>query len=171
MRPMAEVHIVHVHNCGEAAFWKLFFDEEYNRRLFRGALGFPAYGQLSFEETDREIRRVTRLTPPVGDLPGPLRKVIGEGIGYQEVGVFDRQARRFAIDVVPNKMPDRLTVRGVLYTEAVDERTSRRRFDGTVAARLFGIGGMLEQRLIADMKANYAASAEFTNHYIAELGW
>jgi hypothetical protein len=171
MRRMAQVHIVHVYNCGEAAFWKLFFDEEYNLRLFLQALRFPAYEQLSLEENEHEIRRVTRLTPPVGDLPGPLRRVIGEGIGYREVGVFDRQARRFTIDVVPNKMPDRLTVRGVLHTEAVDERTSRRRFDGTVAARLVGIGGMLEQRLVADMKANYAASAEFTNRYIAELGW
>ena len=168
---MAAVHIAHVHNCGEDAFWKLFFDEEYNQRLVREALRFPAYEQLSLHETDSEIRRVTRLTPPVGDLPRPLRKVVGDGIGYQEVGVFDREARRFSIDIVPNRMPDRLTVRGVLYTEAVDQRTSRRRFDGTVTARLFGIGGMLEQRLIADMKANYAASAKFTNEYIAELGW
>jgi hypothetical protein len=166
---MPTVHIEHVYHCSEQRFWQLFFDEQFNQQLFRNGLGFPHYEQLSFEETPDEIRRVTSVMPRVGQLPSALKKVIGEGIGYREHGVFNKRRQRFAIRVVSNKMPDRLTVEGVLFTQPLSESSCRRLFDGTVEARIFGVAGLLEKRLIADLQASYADSADFTNRYLARL--
>jgi hypothetical protein len=165
---MPRVHIEHVYHCSESVFWQLFFNDEFNQRLFKEGLGFPQYEQLSFEETAEEIRRVTSVRPRVGQLPGPLKKVVGEGIGYREHGVFDKRTRRFSLHVVANKMPDRLTVEGVLFTEPLDQDRCRRLFDAAVQARVFGVGKLLENRLIADLQANYSDSADFTNRYLAQ---
>ena len=108
-----------------------------------------------------------RTPPDVNGLPASEEEVLAF---WQEHGVFDKRTRRFAIDAIPNKMPDRLTIKGVFYTQPIDERSSRRLFDGTVKAKLFGVGTLLEGRLIADMEANYEGSAKFTNRYIAEKG-
>jgi hypothetical protein len=164
---MPTVHIKHVYNCSEQRFWKLFFDDQFNQQLFRDGLGFPHYEQLSFEETPDEIRRVTSVMPKVGQLPSALKKVIGEGIGYREHGVFNKESQRFALRVVANKIPDRLTVEGVLFTQPLGESSCRRLFDATVEARMFGVAGLLEKRLIADLRASYADSADFTNRYLA----
>jgi hypothetical protein len=170
LAPMLQVRISHVHNCNEETFWKLFFDDEYNQRLFKGALGFPRFEQLEFEETDSEIRRVTSVVPAVGDLPRALKKLVGDGFAYEEHGVFDKRTKRFSINVLTSRMADRITFRGVLFTEPMSERSSRRLYEGTVEARIFGVGGLLEKRLAADLEARYADSARFTNEYIAEKG-
>jgi hypothetical protein len=167
---MLQVRISHVHDCNEETFWKLFFDDGYNQRLFKVALGFPRFEQLKFEESETEIRRVTSVVPAVGDLPRALKKLVGDGFGYEEHGVFDKQARRFSINVVTSRLADRITFQGVLFTEPMTDRSSRRRYEGTVDARIFGVGGLLEKRLAADLEARYADSARFTNEYIAEKG-
>jgi len=166
---MPEVRIVHVHECSEDTFWHVFFDHDYNQQLFGQALGFPHFEQLEFQETETEIRRVVSATPSVGELPRALKKLVGDGITYTERGVFDKRTKRFSIDVISSKLPDRITVRGTIYTEPVSAARSRRVFDGTVEARIFGVGGLLEKRLIADLEARYADSARFTNQYVEGL--
>ncbi len=166
---MADTRIEHIYNCSEDTFWnKLFFDEEYNRRLFKEALEFPVYEQTEFKETDSEVRRSIKVVPKLGPMPGPLKAVIGEGIGYVENGVFDKKARRYTIDITPNKLSDKVTIKGKLYTEPKGEGKCNRVFECTVTAKIFGVGGMLEKRVITDMQESYAKGAKFSNEYIAE---
>ena len=160
------MRIAHIHECSEDTFWHVFFDPDYNRQLFSQALGFPHFEQLEFRETETEIRRVVSATPSIGELPHALKKLVGDGITYEERGIFDKRTKRFSIEVISNKLPDRITVRGTIYTEPISDARSRRVFDGTVEARIFGVGGLLEKRLIADLEARYADSARFTNQYV-----
>jgi len=39
-----------------------------------------------------------------------------------------------------------------------------------VTAKMFGIGGMIEGRILADIKQSYDKAAEFTNRWIREKG-
>jgi len=167
---MAKVHLSHLYDCAEEKFWELFFDDAFNQRMFQQGLQFPVYEQLSFEETETEIRRVTHVVPKVGQLPSALKKLVGDQVGYRERGAFDKRTRRFEIDVIPDKAPDRLTVRGTLRCEPVDEGKCRRVFDATVEARVFGVGGLLEKRIIDDLRASYDGSAEYTNRYLNDPG-
>lgn len=168
---MASVRIEHTYNCSVDTFWdKVFFDEEYNRRLFKEALGFPGYEETKKEDKGDTVERTVEVTPKLGDLPGPLKKVVGDNVSYKEVGKFDKKAKRYNIKIVPNKLGDKLQIEGELWCEPQGDGKCKRIFSAEVKAKIFGVGGLLEKRLIADMEHSYAVGAKFTNEYIAEKG-
>ncbi len=168
---MAKVRVEHIFNCSEDTYWdKLFFEEEYNRRMFKDGLGFPVHEQIKQEDTGDAIVRVTDVVPKLGDMPAALKKLVGEGVGYREDGRFDKKTRRYEIKVTPNKLADKLHITGTLYTEPAGEGKCKRVYEGNVEAKIFGVGGMLEKRVIGDLETSYAKAATFTNDYIKEKG-
>ena len=168
---MTEARIVNELCCSEAMFWdNLFFDAEFNRRLFLEELGFSGWRVLRQQEISADIvERELEVTPPIGDLPGPLRAIIGEGLSYRELGRFDRKRRRYAVKATSAKLGDRLLVEGELFTESIDEKRCQRIFAVNVRARIFGVGSLVEKRVIADMDQSYATSARFIAQYVNEL--
>ena len=168
---MAERRIEHRFNCTVDTYWnKLFFDDEYNRGLFLETLHFEEYEVLSLEDTESEIRRVIRAIPKVGDVPGPLKKLLKNGAGYTERGVYEKGRGRYVVNVTPNSLPDKLTIKGVTKTEALEGGHCMRIYDATVIANIFGVGGMLEKRLLDDISKSYEKAAQFTNRWVAERG-
>lgn len=171
MPPMTQVRFEHTYECSEDTFWnQIFFDEDYNRRLYLEGLRFHEWREIERQDQGEALRRTVEVVPRIGDLPGPLKKVVGDGIRYKEIGNYDKNRRRYRIEVVPNSLADKLSVTGELFTEPLGEARCRRVFQGDVTAKIFGIGGMLEKRLIEDMQKSYARGAEFTNGYIREKG-
>lgn len=169
---MPSFRVDNVFDCSQITFWeKVFFDAEYNRRLFYDELHFAEWRELELENQGDRVRRLVKAKPPMADLPGPLRAAIGEGAGYEERGVFERATNRYDAKVKPNVLGDKVTVELVFRTEPLDDGRCRRIVDGTVVARVFVIGGMLEQRLMDDLKRSYEKSATFTNRFVAEKGW
>jgi hypothetical protein len=167
---MADVRIEHVYNCSEDTFWdKVFFDDDYNQRMFKDALNFPVYEQTKRDEDDQEVRRSINVVPKLGPMPGPLKAVIGEGLGYREDGVLDKKTRRYNIVITPNKLADKVTIKGVLYTKPQGDKCVRV-FECSITAKIFGVGGMLEKRIVADMETSYEKGATFTNEWLAEKG-
>jgi hypothetical protein len=96
--------------------------------------------------------------------------VIGEGIGYEERGVFDRSAQSYKVVVVPNKLADKLNVKVDQWTIADGDSKCRRKARAEVSVKIFGVGGAIEKRMLADLEKSYAKSADFTNRFIAEKG-
>jgi hypothetical protein len=173
---MTEARIVHELSCSESTFWdRLFFDAEFNRRLFLEELGFAGWRLLRQVDISADVvERELEVTPRIGDLPGPLRTLIGEGLSYREVGRFDKQRRRYSVKAKSTKLGDRLLVEGDLFTESIGEQTCRRIFSVRVTARILGVGGLLEKRVLSDLEQNYASSARFIARFanapsVAEL--
>jgi hypothetical protein len=168
---MTKARIVHELGCSESLFWdRLFFDEAFNRRLFLEELGFSSWrvvrrGDIAQPFVDMEIE----VTPKVGDLPGPLRTLVGEGLSYREIGRLDRQRRRYSVKAESGKLGDRLLVQGELYTEALGADRCRRIFEVTAEAKIFGVGGLLEKRVLSDIERNYEVSAGFITRYAKEV--
>jgi hypothetical protein len=168
---MASFRVENVFECSQSTFWeKVFFDAEYNRRLFYDELHFSEWRELEQTDEGERVRRRVKATPPIADLPGPLKAAIGDGAGYDETGVFERAKNRYDARVRPNVLGDKVTVELVFRTEPLDEQRCRRIVDGTVNARVMLIGGMLEQRMMDDLKRSYEKSAVFTNRFVAEKG-
>src|SRR3954463_9694350 len=116
---MATLEVEHTFNCSEATYWdRIFLDPEYNERLFKTELKFPVWRELSREVRGGLMHRVVEVVPYVGELPGPIKAVVGEGIGYEERGVFDRTAKSYKVVVVPNKLADKLNIKVDLWTVA-----------------------------------------------------
>jgi len=168
---MAEMLVEHVFKCSEETFWtKVFFDDEYNRRLFLELLKFPVWRVIKSEEHGDEVRRTIEASPPIGDLPGPLKAVVGDSAGYEERGVFDKKTRRYRVQVVPNRMSDKINVSVEMWTEPMGDAQCKRFARATATAKIFGVGGLLEKKLLADLERSYEKSAAFTNTFVGEKG-
>lgn len=166
---MAEFRVEHTFNCSEETFWsKIFFDPAYNSSLFSKRLKFSHWQETKREESPDKIVRVIEASPPMGDVPAALKSLVGDGVRYEERGVFERASKRYTVDVVPNRLADKIQVRIQITTQAAGPDRVIRRVNGTVQAKIFGVGGILEKKLIADLEKSYSKSAEFTNQWIAD---
>jgi len=106
----------------------------------------------------------------IGDLPGALKAVIGDNAGYEERGVFNKKTRRYQVAVVPNRMSDKISVSVEMWTEPLGETQCKRFARATATAKIFGVGGLLEKKLLADLERSYEKSAAFTNTFVGEKG-
>ena len=168
---MATLQIEHTFNCSEATFWdRIFLDAEYNERLFKGELKFPVWREVSREERGGALHRVLEVVPYVGELPAALKAVVGEGIGYEERGVLARDAKSYKVEVVPNRMAEKISVKVEMSTTPDGDNRCRRKARAEATVKIFGIGGTIEKRILSDLERSYAKSAEFTNKFIAEKG-
>ena len=168
---MAEIRVEHVFKCSEETFWtKVFFDDEYNRRLFKEVLKFPVWRVSKSEERGDEVLRTIEASPPIGDLPGALKAAVGDNAGYEERGVFDKEARRYRVQVIPNRMSDKISVNVEMWTESLGEGQCKRFARATATAKIFGVGGILEKKLLSDLERSYEKSAAFTNTFVSEKG-
>jgi hypothetical protein len=169
---MPSFRLEHEFPCSEDCYWeRVFFDEEYNRRLFYDELHFPEWRELEKKDEGPRVLRHVRALPPIGDLPGALKAVVGDGVGYEERGIYDRSTRSYDAKVQPNRLADKVTVAVMMKTERVDEHRCKRLVTGTVTARIPFVGGILEQRMIGDLTRSYVKNADFTKRFLAEKGW
>ncbi|HVU05107.1 MAG TPA: DUF2505 family protein [Polyangiaceae bacterium] len=167
---MADLRIEHVFETTDDGFWKLFFDPEYNRKLFLETLGFESWKIASFDESDSRIERVVDVVPKVGELPGPLKKLAEGGAGYRERDSFDKAQKRMKVTIEPSALQGKLTIGGTMYTKPEGDRRVRRIYDTSVVAKVFGVGGMIENRILSEVKTSYDQAAVFTNRWIKEKG-
>jgi len=158
--------------CSEETYWdKVFFDEEYNRRLFFDELHFVEWRELERKEQADRVSRVVKATPRLGELPGPLKALIGDSIGYEERGLLARGDRRYQAQASPNRMGDKVKVELTMSTTPAADGKCRLLVEGSVTARIFAVGSLLEQRMVQDLRRSYEKGAEFTNRFVAEKGW
>jgi Protein of unknown function (DUF2505) len=168
---MKERRIEHTYACSAEVFWnQIFLDDEYNRKLFLEELHFESWRVVSSEERGAEIHRVIENVPRLGDLPGPLKRLLEGGVGYEERGVLDRAAQRYRLEVTPRSLANKLTISGELSTTPLTERSCRRIYVARVEARVFGLAGLIEDRLLGDIEKSYNKAAVFTNRWIAAKG-
>lgn len=168
---MATLQVEHTFNCSEATFWeRIFLDPEYNERLYKTELRFPAWREVSREQHGSGLKRVVEVVPYVGELPAALKAVVGEGIGYEERGVLSRDTKSYQVEVVPNRLADKISVKVGLSTTPDGDNRCRRKARADVSVKIFGVGGTIEKRLLSDLERSYQKSADFTNRFIAEKG-
>lgn len=168
---MPEVTLRHEIDTDEETFWsKIVFDEAFNKKLYEGALKFPGWKLLETKEDDAKITRRVQVDPPIGDLPGPLKKVIGDRLAYTEDGTFDKKAKRYSFKVTPSTLADKTKVTGELWCEAIGDKKIRRLCRISVEVKVFMVGGMVEDRIMADLRASYDNSTKYTNEYLKESG-
>jgi hypothetical protein len=99
-----------------------------------------------------------------------MKKVLGDNMSYLEKGVYDKAKRRYHVDIVPSTLAGKIKVHGEMYTEPVGDKQCRRIFEASVEVSVFGLGKMMEKRIIEDLKKGYSRGARFTNEYAKEKG-
>lgn len=164
------VRIEHTFDCSEKAFWETFLQLDYNKEMFCQRLKFRRWEVLHFERTDAQVTRVVQVEPYIPDMPAPIKKVLGDNIGYKEEGVLDLTKNSYSLTVVPARLADKILVSGRQFTEAIEEHRCRRIFDATIEVKIFGIGSLIEKNIVSDMKKSYDIGSTFTKNYMQEHG-
>ena len=59
----------------------------------------------------------------------------------------------------------------VLRCEPLGEKKVTRVTEIDLEVKIFMVGGMVEDRIVSDMKDSYAKAAAFTNRYVKEKGY
>lgn len=165
---MVEARVEHTLNCTVDRFWKVYFDDSFNQRLFFGELKFAAFEVLKHEDSEDTLHRVVRVAPRVTGLPTPVQKVIGDGLAYEEDGTFDKQAKTFTIKVRPDRLANKFEMSGVLYCLPAEQTRVKRVFECSIRVKLLGVGGMIERQIVNDLRRDYDTAARFMNEYLAE---
>ncbi len=167
---MAETTIVDEFECTEETYWgKCHFDPEYNRRLYLEHLKFPDWRLVETKtEGDKTTRRVT-LDPPVGNLPGPVKKLVGDKLSYTENGTYDQKSGRYTFTITPSTMAEKTKITGEIWCETLGEKRIRRNTRIHVEVKVFMVGGMVEDKVMGDLKSSYATAAPFTNEFVKGL--
>src|SRR5262245_21655798 len=96
------VRIINTFRVSPRVFWQqLFFDEEYNRGLYR-ALGFPQCEVQKLETlADGRVHRVLRAVPPI-KAPEIIRRQLEGRLYYIEEGSYDPRTERWEFENRPS---------------------------------------------------------------------
>lgn len=162
---MAERSVEHEYPCDEETFWnELFLNEEHGQACYQ-ALGFGRYEVIRSEQREGRVHRVVEAVPPEVQLPGPLKKLLANGSGYRETGVYDPSTRQYEVNVTPFSLADRLEIRGKLYTRPTPSGCQRV-YVAQVKAKVFGIGALVERTILDNTEKAYAHSARFSREWL-----
>jgi hypothetical protein len=168
---MPEVTLRHEIDTDEDTYWaKCVFDADFNKKLYIDALKFPQWKLLDSKEDDAKIWRKVQVDPPTGDMPAAVRKVIGDRLSYVEEGTWDRKTKRYSFKVTPSTMAEKTKVAGEMWTEKLGEKKVVRITKINVEVKVFMVGGLVEDRIISDLRSSYDKGTVFTNQYIAQNG-
>jgi Protein of unknown function (DUF2505) len=169
---MADLTLRHEMDCDVDTYWeKCVLVEEYNRRLFFDELKFKSYELLEQKDLGDTVTRRVKAEPQTANLPGPVKKAIGDSFGYTEEGTYDRKAKRYSFRTIPGAFPDKVKIHGSMRCEPLGEKRVTRITEIHVDVKIFMIGGLVEDRIVADIKHSYAKAAEFTNTFVKEKGY
>ena len=164
---MKSFTLSHEINCDLDAFWKIFFDKEFNVALFRDGLQFPHYEVLELKDGEKEILRRVKVTPKM-DAPGPVAKVLGNSFSYVEDATFDKASKVLTWKTTPSSMADKVTTKGTIKAEPAGEGKVMRLSEFHYEAKVFGIGGLLESAFEKSLRSGWDKSAEFLNRWLKE---
>lgn len=168
---MAEFSVRNEFDCNEDTYWEhCQLDEDFNRRLYSEVLKFPGWKLLEQKKDGAKTIRRVHIDPPLGGLPGPAKKAIGDKFSYVEEGTYDPATHRYTFKVTPSTMGDKSKTTGELWTEKLGDKKVARFAKIHVEVKVFMIGGLVEDKIIADLKQSYEATAGFIKQYLAEKG-
>jgi hypothetical protein len=168
---MPEVTMRHEIDTDEDTYWaKCVFDADFNKKMYLDALKFPQWKLLDSKDDDAKIWRKVQVDPPTGDMPGAVKKVIGDRLSYVEEGTFDKKTKRYAFKVTPSTLAEKTKVAGEMWVEKLGDKKIVRHTKISVEVKVFMVGGLVEDRIIADLRSSYDKGLTFTNQYIKENG-
>jgi hypothetical protein len=169
---MAHLVLRHEMNCDADTYWeKCVLTEDYNRRLFLEQLKFLKYELIEQKDSGDKVTRRVKAEPESANLPGPLKKVVGDSLGYTEEGSYDRKTKVYSFRTIPAAFPDKVKIVGTMRCEPLGDNKVTRVTEIDVDVKIFMVGGMVEERIVSDIKRSYASAAEFTNAYVKEKGY
>ena len=147
------------------AYEALYFAEDFNVALCLELSLERSLVEFSFK--DGMLRRVTQVVPS-RDIPGPVAALMGGGrLEYTEHVEYRAGSMRGTWKTVPSLMRDKVDSHGTFQFAAEGDAVVRR-IEGEVKVKVFGIGGVVERFVVADVERSYADASTFTRGWLSK---
>jgi hypothetical protein len=163
---MLKFTLRHDLECDPKRFWEVYFDRDFNTKLY-AFLGFPEWTLVEQREEPDATVRVARAIPKM-EVPGPVAKLLGSSFAYTEEGRFDRAAKTYRFSMKPSTLADKVHNEGVLHVEPRGTDGCTRVVDLTAEAKVFGLGGMIEAATEKNHIVVWGKSVDFFNRWVKE---
>ena len=160
---MGKFSLRHTINCTEDVFWeKIYKNEDFNEKLYLHHLKF---GYTLEEGHPEGLKRRARVVPEM-DAPAVVRKALGEGVAFTEVGTFDPEKKIYDFYIEPSTLQNKIKITGKMWIEPVGDDKCKRCVDFDITAKIFGVGKVIEMFVEKNTTESYDDSARFTNEYL-----
>jgi hypothetical protein len=147
---------------------KLYFDEAFNVALCK-AVNLDRT-VLKRDEKGSHLSRSVKVSPRDREIPGPLVKVLGSSrIEYTEQVEYDFGTFKGTWKTVSSVMTDKVDSSGTFRFETAGDGV-KRVIEGEIKVKVFGVGGVIERFIVADIEKSYEQAADFTRRWIASGG-
>jgi hypothetical protein len=151
--------------CAAETFWQVFMDEEYSRALYLEAFGFTAYRVLANDGTTRKLYVEPRVS-----LPGPLAKLAGNKLAYEQHSSLDRARSVLSWRMVHPSGKGLVSSDGTIRVVSAGDRQCTRTDEVTVTGNVLGLGGLIESSAERELRASWATEAAFLRRWLSERG-
>ncbi len=159
-------HVEQVFKCDPEFYWQSLFDAEQRTERELKGCGSLSYEVVSITRDAGKVRQVAKAVSEV-DAPRAVRKVFGETIGIEEETTWQEGSEQAQLVYRPDKMPDRVTVSGVLSCRGQGDGTCKVSVDLNIKVKIFAIGGIVEKLLAKESEKHLADDAAYFNAHIA----
>ena len=141
-----KLSVTHTIDGPPAAFWSRYLDPAWIQRLHLEALGSTSADVVEQEGTygSGPVTRTLRYGQRP-DVPGPLRKLVGDEVLSTEHGSFDPGTERWTFTLTPGALADKTTVSGSMATSDAGDGTTELTFTMEAKVKLLGVGGVAEK--------------------------
>jgi hypothetical protein len=169
---MAEVTVRHELDCSIDDYWnKCVFDDDFNQALYVGRLNFRSFVSLESQDLPDRRTKKARMEPPLNSVPVSVKKAIGDRLAYSEDGALDKATGHYKCAITPSSFADRTKVEAELWCEPSPTGDANRciRFARVkVDVKVFVIGGMVEEKIMHDLRSSYDAEAAFVREWVTK---
>jgi hypothetical protein len=162
---MSHFKLVHEQNCNPEKFWEVFFDDAYNKAIYKH-VGTKERQFLDLQDHGDTKTWVLRVFPE-RDLPDFVKKLVKGDLGYIEHAVMHKSKNRIESRIEPTLFKDKTRINSVYTVESIGPNKVRRTMEGDVDVSFPLIGKKVESVIVADLEKAYQAIADFTNEWLA----
>lgn len=162
--------IEHVFETTPERLWHVFFfDEDYARGLYaRMRLKLVARELQHEGEGETLIVRRKLTIAAERELPGVLRRIVGDANTLRETGEFNAALRRYSVDIELPVIGALVDYGGDYTWETLPSGQVRRVWHGRCDARIPLVGARVEQYLLGEVEKSLAENAAYTRQYLRE---
>lgn len=161
-------HMDHVIHCAPERLWELYFDSDFNVEMYERGLGFPSCKVIERREQGEHLIRRMVMVPKI-DMPGPVAKLVGDKVGFEERGDWNRNEGVFRFKLILAAFGDKARIDGEMRLAPHGEGYCRRIVDFEVEVEMFGVGGMIEKTVMDSNIDGWNRSAKWINEYLARV--
>jgi len=150
-------------------YWDaIFFNPEFQKRMYIEALASDSVDVSELKAAPSGERTRQLVFTQKLDAPSAIRKLVGETTTMEERGTFDPVTKRWRFAMIPDRMADKIQIRGEMWVEPAAGGAIERVCSLDLSVSIFGIGSMVEKFMSSATVESYAKQTRFTREFIAE---